>query len=82
MQGLPPHPGVHNPYTPEQNGLIERFFRTLKEECIWQHNFATFREAQVAIGQWIGWYNEKRPHMALGYLSPRQYRQQQLQRVA
>ena len=27
------------PYTPEQNGLIERFFRSLKEECVWQHNF-------------------------------------------
>jgi putative transposase len=23
------------PYTPEQNGLIERFFRSLKEECVW-----------------------------------------------
>ncbi|NKB81381.1 MAG: transposase [Nitrospirales bacterium] len=22
------------PYTPEQNGLIERFFRSLKEECV------------------------------------------------
>ena len=25
------------PYTPEQNGLSERFFRSLKEECVWQH---------------------------------------------
>ena len=24
------------PYTPEQNGMIERFFRSLKEECVWQ----------------------------------------------
>jgi putative transposase len=24
------------PYTPEQNGLVERFIRSLKEECIWQ----------------------------------------------
>jgi putative transposase len=23
------------PYTPEQNGIIERFFRSLKEECVW-----------------------------------------------
>jgi putative transposase len=25
------------PYTPEQNGIIERFFRSLQEECVWQH---------------------------------------------
>jgi hypothetical protein len=28
------------PYTPEQN-VIERFFRSLKEECVWQHSAAT-----------------------------------------
>ncbi|MCB9775741.1 MAG: transposase family protein [Nitrospiraceae bacterium] len=31
------------PYTPQQNGLIERFFRSLKEECIWQYRFAASR---------------------------------------
>ena len=29
------------PYSPEQNGMIERFFRTLKEECLWQHRFTS-----------------------------------------
>lgn len=59
------------PYTPEQNGMIERFFRSLKEECVWQHQFANFDEAQRAIRHWIRWYNEERPHQALGYRSPR-----------
>jgi putative transposase len=70
------------PYTPEQNGLIERFFRSLKEECIWQHNFASFAEARTAITQWIEWYNAERPHQALGYRSPRQFRALQPQLVA
>jgi len=70
------------PYTPEQNGMIERFFRSLKEECVWQHNFADFPEARAAIATWIRWYNEGRPHQALGYLSPQQFRAQQLQAVA
>ena len=70
------------PYTPEQNGMIERFFRSLKEECVWQHNFASHAEASRAISRWIRWYNEGRPHQALGYLSPHQYRAQQLQAVA
>ena len=39
------------PYTPEQNGLIERFFRSLKEECVWLHNFGSFAEARTAITQ-------------------------------
>jgi putative transposase len=60
------------PYTPEQNGMIERWFRSLKEECVWQHQFATFAAAQCAIRHWIRWYNEERPHQALGYRSPRQ----------
>jgi putative transposase len=70
------------PYTPEQNGLIERFFRSLKEECVWQHNFASFEEAKSTIREWIGWYNQDRPHQALGYKSPMQFRQENVQLVA
>lgn len=70
------------PYTPEQNGMIERSFRTLKEECVWQHRFASFAEAKRPITRWIRWYNTERPHSALGYLSPAQYRAQQLRQVA
>jgi len=39
-----------------------------------------FRERRV-VRRWIAWYNERRPHQAFGYLSPRQYRASQLQRV-
>jgi putative transposase len=70
------------PYTPEQNGIVERFFRSLKEECVWQHNFADFAEARAAITQWIHWYNTERPHQALGYRSPRQFRALQPKLVA
>jgi len=47
------------PYTPEQNGMIERFFRSLKEEWVWQHNFKNFAEARRAITHWINWYNRE-----------------------
>ena len=63
------------PYTPEQNGVIERWFRSLKEECVWQQQFRTFAEAHQAIRTWIAWYNTERPHQALGYRSPQQYAQ-------
>ena len=70
------------PYTPEQNGLIERFFRSLKEECVWQTLFHSFVEARRAIASWIDWYNTGRPHQSLGYKSPQEYRAQLLGTVA
>jgi putative transposase len=59
------------PYTPEQNGLVERFFRSLKEECIWQHRFESLGQARAVISRWIRYYNEERPHQSLGYVAPR-----------
>ena len=70
------------PYTPEQNGLIERFFRSLKQECVWQHAFADFTEARRTISRWIEWYNHDRPHQSLKYLSPVEFRAQQATLVA
>ena len=70
------------PYTPEQNGLIERWFRSLKEACVWQYQFRSFADARTAIAQWITWGNAERPHQALGYRSPRQYHAQLVQLAA
>ena len=58
------------PYTPEQNGMIERWFRSLKEECIWLQNIANKDEAFALIANWVDHYHENRPHSALGYLTP------------
>ena len=64
------------PYTPEQNGMIERFFRSFKEECAWQQEFKTFDEAYDKIAGWIDYYNQQRPHSALGYIAPADLRKQ------
>ncbi len=58
------------PYTPEQNGMVERLIRTLKEECIWQNRFESLSQAQAVIGRWVRHYNTRRPHQALGYRPP------------
>jgi putative transposase len=70
------------PYTPEQNGIIERFFRSLKEECVWQHHFQNFTDAHQRLRAWLTWYNTRRPHQALGYQSPEQFRASHLVPVA
>ncbi|WP_275401762.1 integrase core domain-containing protein [Salinicola corii] len=59
------------PYTPEQDGLVERFFRSLKEECIWLHRFESLGQARIVIDRWIRYYNEERPHQSLDYVAPR-----------
>ena len=70
------------PYTPEQNGIIERFFRTLKEECVWLHRFHSFDHARREVTRFIEYYNTRRPHSALGYRSPAAYRAQKTTLVA
>lgn len=58
------------PYTPEENGLVERFMRSFKEECAWVNHFESIEDARAKISKWIDWYNTKRPHQALGYKTP------------
>lgn len=56
--------------TPEQNGMVERVIRTLKDQCVHRHRFETLQHASRAIGDWIGFYNNRRPHQALGMKTP------------
>jgi len=58
------------PHTPEQNGLVERVIRTLKEQCVHRHRFETLQHASRVIGDWIGFYNTERPHQSLGMKTP------------
>jgi putative transposase len=70
------------PDTPAQNGIVERFFRSLKEECVWQRIFRDFAEARREITAWLHWYNTERPYQALGYRSSAEWRTHQLTQVA
>lgn len=58
------------------NAVAESFFKTLKTELIYQHCFKTRKQANLMIFEFIEvWYNRKRRHSALGYLSPEQKEQ-------
>jgi putative transposase len=43
---------------PECNGVIERFMRTLKEQCLYLHRFQNLAEARRIIGEFIVRYTE------------------------
>jgi putative transposase len=54
-----------------QNGYVERFNRTLKEEEVYISDYADFDEAKINIDKFINKvYNRKREHSSLGHLSP------------
>jgi transposase InsO family protein len=53
------------------NAVMESFWGTLKRERLNRLRFATREEARSAIFEWIeAWYNRKRSHSSLGYVSP------------
>jgi putative transposase len=41
------------PHCPQQNGMVERVIRTLKEQCTHRHRFETLQHASRVIGDWI-----------------------------
>ena len=54
--------------------MAESFFATLECELIERQAFHTQAEARMAVFQFIeGWYNTRRRHSALGYLSPNDF---------
>ena len=52
------------------NGYNERFNGTLRREVLNAEWFATTRQAQTVINQWLKQYNHIRPHHALGMRPP------------
>lgn len=56
------------------NAVIESFFSSLKTELVYHEAYETRRAASGSIFQWIeGWFNRRRRHSTLGYLSPEAY---------
>lgn len=69
------------------NAPTESFFASLKKEMVYRTRFETTQQARSAIFEWIEvWYNRKRRHSTLGYLSPdafeRKHQQKQASAIA
>lgn len=60
------------PHCPEENGIMERSNRTLRE-ALDGEELTDLLQAQDVIARIIAWYNTERLHSALGYLRPIDY---------
>lgn len=67
---------------PECNGLIERFIRALKEQCLYLHRFRNLEKARRISREFIADYNDKWIIGRLGYGTPREARGTFVKQVA
>lgn len=61
---------VRHPWT---NGRAERFIGTIQRECAYRDQFSTDDERALSIALFVPWYNTRRPHIALGGLTPQDW---------
>jgi len=58
------------PGKPVENAFIESFNGRLRDECLNVYSFESISHGQVLIEGWWRDYNDRRPHGALGHLTP------------
>jgi putative transposase len=66
------------PGKPWQNGTNESFNGRFRDECLSMEWFRTRREAAAVVETWRQHYNAVRPHSSLGYLTPDEFRANQV----
>lgn len=55
---------------PQSNGKIERYHRTIHQECLMTTSLIDLDDARKQIAEYIDYYNTKRLHSSLFYLTP------------
>jgi putative transposase len=60
------------PGKPQQNAYVERYNRTVRHEWLDQHIIESIEEAQDYATRWLWTYNNERPNMGLGGITPAQ----------
>ena len=63
------------PGKPVQNAFVESFHGRLRDECLDRHWFVGLSDARHTIESWRQDYNQSRPHSALDYRPPEEFRQ-------
>ena len=61
------------PGKPMQNGFVESFNGRLRDECLNERLFTSYRHARDSIEEWRIDYNVNRPHTSLDGLTPNEF---------
>lgn len=69
------------PHTPQTNGKVARFWRTLHENLIEGTTFENFAAFAEELQKYLFYYNEHRPHQALGGLTPKEFLEKNMPRI-
>jgi putative transposase len=59
-----------SPYYPQSNGKIERWYKTVKGDCIRVKVPLSLDEARRIVAEFVAYYNNVRLHSAIGYITP------------
>src|SRR6476646_11868424 len=59
-----------SPYYPQSNGKMERWFKTLKGECIRVKTPLSVEDARRLVAEFVAHYNTVRLHSAIAYITP------------
>jgi transposase InsO family protein len=68
--GLGITPKFTRPRRPQTNGKIERFHRTLADGWAYSRHYNSESARRAALPAWLHFYNQHRPHTAIGKLPP------------
>ena len=66
------------PGCPTQNSYIERFNGSYRRAVLDAYVFRTLEEVRELTEKWISYYNNERPHEALGNQAPLKFESQKL----
>jgi len=59
--------------SPYDNAVMESLYNAMKTEMVFGATFDTLDELELALFQFVNWYNNRRLHGSLNYLPPREY---------
>ena len=66
---------------PYDNAVAEATYKIIKTEFVKSRCFSSLEELKLELSDYINWFNNRRIHSSLGYLTPREFKENTLKKV-